>query len=268
MTKKSNQAAVREGGRASLDDNNNSDRNQNDSKGGSFAGKYQLRPRSMHSRRRCEADWSLQEKRKPKSRPAPLSKYRRKTANTRERHRMRQINCAFEKLREMLPRCSASRRGAASDMTKFTTLRLASAYIKALQEILDANTRQDAPDGVFLEAHPTITNAARQENCSWLLPAGLEDDTPFFQEPQLELYPDRAAVRLPQHRQDGDGAVTDSELASLLCDSSDSGVFEDNLESFSYLSPMYGAEEVALLLLEAETSSSWSDLTYTKFAIS
>lgn len=267
MTKKSNQAAVREGGRASLDDKTNPDRNQNDSKGGSSAGKYQLRPRSLHARRRCDADWNIQDKRKPKSRPAPLSKYRRKTANTRERHRMRQINCAFEKLREMLPRCSASRRGAASDMTKFTTLRLASAYIKALQEILDANTRQDAPDEVFLDTHPAVANSGRQDNCSWLLPPGLEDDAPFLQEPQLELYPDRP-VRLPQHRQDDDGAVTDSELASLLCDSSDSGVFEDNLESFSYLSPMYGPDEVALLLLEAETSSSWSDLTYTKFAIS
>ena len=44
-------------------------------------------------------------KRGPKPRPktAPMSKYRRKTANLRERQRMGEINVAFEKLREKLP---------------------------------------------------------------------------------------------------------------------------------------------------------------------
>ena len=44
-------------------------------------------------------------KRGPKPRPktAPMSKYRRKTANLRERMRMGEINVAFENLRDKLP---------------------------------------------------------------------------------------------------------------------------------------------------------------------
>lgn len=38
-----------------------------------------------------------------KQRPPPLSKYRRKTANARERSRMKEINSAFETLRKAVP---------------------------------------------------------------------------------------------------------------------------------------------------------------------
>lgn len=38
-----------------------------------------------------------------KHRPPPLSKYRRKTANARERSRMKEINSAFETLRKAVP---------------------------------------------------------------------------------------------------------------------------------------------------------------------
>lgn len=38
-----------------------------------------------------------------KQKPASLSKYRRKTANARERSRMREINLAFETLRKAVP---------------------------------------------------------------------------------------------------------------------------------------------------------------------
>ncbi|KAJ9583623.1 hypothetical protein L9F63_022035 [Diploptera punctata] len=80
--------------------------------------KYSLRPRSLQ--RRSESEESEQagisssrsgtrrgvsslsgpsSGSRPKQKPPPLSKYRRKTANARERDRMREINAAFETLR-------------------------------------------------------------------------------------------------------------------------------------------------------------------------
>lgn len=73
------------------------------------AEKYSLRPRSIA--KRLEVEQKLKQhvqqqvKRvpKPKQKPAPLSKYRRKTANARERSRMKEINQAFETLRKAIP---------------------------------------------------------------------------------------------------------------------------------------------------------------------
>lgn len=80
-----------------------------------------------------------------KGRPQPLSKYRRRTANARERQRMREINAAFETLRRIVP----VQKGAdpavgggcvggddCEKMTKITTLRLAMRYITALTQAL------------------------------------------------------------------------------------------------------------------------------------
>ncbi|CAH0625293.1 unnamed protein product [Chrysodeixis includens] len=88
--------------------------------------KYQLRPRAARSR-------------EPRARrtPQPLSKYRRKTANARERSRMREINRAFETLRRAVP--AAAITGApvpCEKLTKITTLRLAMRYISALAAAL------------------------------------------------------------------------------------------------------------------------------------
>jgi len=76
------------------------------------AEKYSLRPRSIA--KRLEVEQKLKQERtaavqpqkrtpKPKQKPAPLSKYRRKTANARERCRMKEINQAFETLRKAIP---------------------------------------------------------------------------------------------------------------------------------------------------------------------
>lgn len=62
-----------------------------------------------------------------------LSKYRRRTANARERHRMKEINAAFKTLREVLPRPSKMKD---ANLTKITTLRLAVDYIQALDDLL------------------------------------------------------------------------------------------------------------------------------------
>nr|XP_053634355.1 helix-loop-helix protein delilah-like [Cherax quadricarinatus] len=99
--------------------------------------KYGLRPRTIIKRLQQERVRQEVSKRtvKPKSRPAPLSKYRRKTANARERHRMKEINNAFESLRKVLPDVMEVE-AASPSMTKITTLRLAVNYIRALTHVL------------------------------------------------------------------------------------------------------------------------------------
>lgn len=81
-------------------------------------------------------------KEKPKQRAAPLSKYRRKTANARERTRMREINHAFETLRQSVPVIIAGEQAQSTNekLTKITTLRMAMKYIKILSDILDNKT--------------------------------------------------------------------------------------------------------------------------------
>ncbi|XP_073837589.1 helix-loop-helix protein delilah taxi [Musca autumnalis] len=86
---------------------------------------------------------------KSKTKAAPLSKYRRKTANARERTRMREINSAFENLRHCVPACIANEDvGPSSEkLTKITTLRLAMKYIRVLS---DALVDPKKPDYRFL----------------------------------------------------------------------------------------------------------------------
>lgn len=78
-------------------------------------------------------------KEKPKQKAAPLSKYRRKTANARERTRMREINHAFENLRQSVPVVVAGSPSQSTNekLTKITTLRMAMKYITILSDILD-----------------------------------------------------------------------------------------------------------------------------------
>lgn len=127
-------------------DNNNND--DFDNPAALKEDKYSLRPRSM--RRITEKPKAQQDsigtnsarqvtkgqsKSKPKS--APLSKYRRKTANARERNRMREINQAFETLRRVVPHMQAPATGSNEKLTKITTLRLAMKYINALSAALN-----------------------------------------------------------------------------------------------------------------------------------
>src|SRR5699024_5510205 len=77
---------------------------------------------------------------KQKQKPAPLSKYRRKTANARERNRMREINQAFETLRRVIPHMQTPQvPGTNEKLTKITTLRLAMKYISALSAALNSS---------------------------------------------------------------------------------------------------------------------------------
>lgn len=119
--------------------------------------KYSLRPRSLRRGREPDEEPRLSispksRSSKPKQKPAPLSKYRRKTANARERSRMREINAAFEALRRAVPHLSTPAPNTNEKLTKITTLRLAMKYISALSSALrDPNlsipyTSNSSPD--------------------------------------------------------------------------------------------------------------------------
>lgn len=104
------------------------------------ADKYGLRACSLKKRSEVEARKGLPKKRGPKPKPKsqPMSKYRRKTANLRERMRMGEINTAFEKLRQKIPQSedSTSHAGKCEKLTKINILHVAINYIKALESIL------------------------------------------------------------------------------------------------------------------------------------
>ncbi|KAL1138556.1 hypothetical protein AAG570_008619 [Ranatra chinensis] len=113
---------------------------------------YSLRPRVAIVRRgdeeRPKKSSSGGARRKQK--PAPLSKYRRKTANARERSRMREINEAFDSLRRAVPGG-----GEPEKLTKITTLKLAMKYIAALSQALNGEQPQPASTA----PHPVTTTS-------------------------------------------------------------------------------------------------------------
>lgn len=123
-----------------------------DSNNNSAAGKYSLRPRSesKKSAEDCVEDDAMnlqlckQKTRKTyRQRSQPLSKYRRRSANARERSRMREINEAFETLRRMV---SWGCENQDEKTTKISTLRLAMGYIAALSDALRSPKSQTDSD--------------------------------------------------------------------------------------------------------------------------
>ncbi|KAH3850636.1 transcription factor 21-like [Dreissena polymorpha] len=101
---------------------------------------YNLRKKTIVNRLKTEKKKQLPRTPKPKTSPAPLSKYRRRAANARERGRMEDINNAFETLKGVLPNIEE---GPNFKMTKITTLRLAMNYISALKDMLGHPTDSD-----------------------------------------------------------------------------------------------------------------------------
>lgn len=103
--------------------------------------KYNLRRCSLNKRIEVEARKGLPKKRGPKAKPKsqPLTRYRRKTANLRERIRMGEINTAFENLRQKIPQSesSTSNRGKSEKLTKINVLHVAINYIKAMENIIN-----------------------------------------------------------------------------------------------------------------------------------
>ncbi|ALC45688.1 tx [Drosophila busckii] len=130
-----------------------------------------------------------------KSKAPPLSKYRRKTANARERTRMREINMAFEQLRHCVPQSITGEDAANTNekLTKITTLRLAMKYIGMLNESL----ADPSYESEFL-VECLRESAAREPHVS-------HDTEP---EPELELQPvakskkpSKATKKTPAKRQ-------------------------------------------------------------------
>ncbi|XP_013776938.1 neurogenin-3-like [Limulus polyphemus] len=112
--------------------------------------KYKLRPRSIQKRKELEIKRHCKKEPKPKQKPPPLSKYRRRTANARERYRMEKMNQAFEQLRQAIPQFPNAVGMNNSKLTKITTLRLAVNYIAALADILrktDCNDKEQTTEG-------------------------------------------------------------------------------------------------------------------------
>lgn len=112
-------------GRIFPDPNNNAD-DKGDTQNDSSKDKYKLRPRAGKGESRTSVG---------PARAAPLSKYRRRTANARERSRMREINSAFEALRRCVPG-GAGAPTVPERLTKISTLRLATQYIATLAAAL------------------------------------------------------------------------------------------------------------------------------------
>lgn len=112
---------------------------------------YGLRPRA--NLRRSVDDKDSPERpgrkvtRRGRARGHTLSKYRRNTANARERDRMREINSAFATLRGALPSFACRR---IASMTKITTLKLATSYIRALADLLKDPPVEPQPNVQYL----------------------------------------------------------------------------------------------------------------------
>lgn len=96
--------------------------------------KYSLRPRTSPKNQGEGLDENTKNSNRQKT--VPLSKYRRKTANARERNRMREINQAFQTLRSIIPNEKIEEVGASDKLTKITTLRSAMRYINDLRKAL------------------------------------------------------------------------------------------------------------------------------------
>lgn len=169
-----------------VDTNNNGDKSSD---------KYSLRPRSVKRRSNLSDDFeetiitskSRNSKNpKSKSKPPPLSKYRRKTANARERSRMKEINQAFETLRKVVPQLSANTQQN-EKLTKITTLRLAMKYIAALSAAL---TNNESPQDLFSDCSDLDWSLLESDGESLPLQSDFSDQS---------LTPPDFSVEFPDH---------------------------------------------------------------------
>ncbi|XP_047495175.1 helix-loop-helix protein delilah-like [Penaeus chinensis] len=244
------------------DDNNNSDSGSASSKGSKMEEKYGLRPRTIIKRLQQERVRQEVPKKqsRTKSRPAPLSKYRRKTANARERHRMREINNAFESLRKVLPEAMEFQTSSSS-MTKITTLRLAVSYIRALSNVLEdeADTDLGALESSLQNSlqetiHHTLQNTLHKS----MDPAGGMTHLHYQQYaygqqyvPQLSQGADYCSPSSTTSASSSPSTVrgslsSTSDFEELLSD--DSGLLEDNLDVFHDIPTLPEADPFDILL--------------------
>lgn len=219
--------------------------------------KYGLRPRTLIKRLQQERTPEVPKKQqRSKSRPAPLSKYRRKTANARERHRMREINNAFESLRKALPEDYETR--VSNTMTKISTLKLAVQYIQALSRVLS-----EASDTNFysLESSRTPEGGAKQHYESQVTPAlvsnplpGIPSQQSCFLQSTVSLSSSSssfASFSSSSSSTSCRGSLSSSsDLEEFLSD--DSALLEDSLDVFHDIKPLPGPDPFELLLNEGK----------------
>lgn len=143
---------------------------------------YSLRPRAAVKKDEEDIDteesWKPRgrSKRRSKQKSLPLSKYRRKTANARERSRMREINDAFEALRRALPHFTTRNDNPNEKTTKIMTLRLAMKYITALDSALrQADLDSDAES--FVSDYSATPPTSREHS---LTPSSLSEHSEIF----------------------------------------------------------------------------------------
>ena len=127
--------------------------------------KYTLRTKSILKRiesERSRHTSSKKKENKEKEKPPPLSKYRRKTANARERNRMKEINDAFISLQSSLPGIPGT---DSEKLTKITVLKLAVNYINALARVLDnSSPSMDVEDVREMWCHDNA-HITKTDNC-------------------------------------------------------------------------------------------------------
>ncbi|XP_042237058.1 helix-loop-helix protein delilah-like [Homarus americanus] len=236
--------------------------------------KYALRPRTIIKRLQHEIIRKEVPKRSPRSktRPAPLSKYRRKTANARERHRMKEINNAFESLRKVLPDAMEVHTSSSS-MTKITTLRLAVDYIRALSHVLE-----DTSDADLCTIQSTLQSSIQdslhsslQESLQQSFQYSLQKITPSSGSLMTTFQYQHSTSHLPQQHlpqypqllgycttpstvsltsspcADRKSLGSASDLEELLSD--DSGLLEDNLDVFHDIPTLAVADPFEILLV-------------------
>ena len=149
-----------------------------------------------------------------------MSKYRRKTANARERMRMGEINVAYDRLKDTIPLPSGgagSGKQKCDKLTKINLLHIAINYIRTLQEILDGGC--DA--GIDINPEQLILNPFRHKtrrgSASSPSPQSPEEASSHGEDDTLSSTP-------PVFQDEDEG---DQEQAAV---SPDSGIQEDSEE--------------------------------------
>lgn len=253
-------------------DGNNNDGGSASSRGSKMEEKYGLRPRTIIKRLQQERVRQEVPKKqsRTKSRPAPLSKYRRKTANARERHRMREINNAFESLRKVLPEAMEFQTSSSS-MTKITTLRLAVSYIRALTEVLEDDTDNDLlalqnslQNSLQQTLNKTLNNSFQNESASESMASSTcEPVASHFshqyiaQIPQASSFSSCNTSSASYSPSTARGSLSSaSDLEELLSD--DSGLLEDNLDVFHDIPMLSEAVPIDILLVPEKSSLPFS----------
>lgn len=116
---------------------------------------------SSSSRSSSDTSAGKPHKEKPKTKAPPLSKYRRKTANARERTRMREINSAFENLRKCVPMAMCLNSTASSFNPQLLEPQIVSACVAQQQQLQQQQQQMASPTNEKLTKITTLKLAMK-----------------------------------------------------------------------------------------------------------